>query len=74
MSEEEQDMPQVAGCPNLGHLGECDNNGDGHVSEEVDSMLGALASVVVDELIRLKATGMAPSEIEAVYGPQEVSL
>jgi len=74
MSEEEQVVPQAAGCPNLGHSGECGNRGGGCIGQEVDSMLGALASVVVDELIRRKATGMAPSEIEAIYGPQEVSL
>lgn len=36
-------------------------------NQRVDDMLSALASVVVDELIRLKKAGMTPEDIKQLY-------
>lgn len=55
------------GCADLAHNQADDSNGEPQISAEVDAMLTALASVVVDELIALKDSGMSPGKIEELY-------
>lgn len=49
-------------CSVLEHWQGCDKNGG-----DVDAMLKALASVVVDELMLLKEQGMKPADIRKLY-------
>ncbi len=57
----------------LDHGSQCNKEDRDSTTSSLDVMLSALASVVVDELIRMKMAGMKPAQIEAIYGPQEVS-
>lgn len=50
-------------CPDLGH-----QDAVGYaVDERMDGLLTTLASVVVDELITLRNSGMEPAAIKALY-------
>lgn len=61
-------------CPVLGRFERCDRDGVDVRGEKVGLMLDALATVVVDELMRLKNAGVKTSEVKAVYGAKEVEL
>lgn len=55
-------------CFNLEHGGDCGNDiTNGQITPQQDATLAALASVVVDEMIRLKKLGKNPQEVMAIY-------
>lgn len=55
-------------CADLEHGGDCGNDiTNGQITPQQDATLAALASVVVDEMIRLKKLGKTPQEVKSIY-------